>query len=454
MKKLIFTLSAIFAFATAATAQVDFNDPKWASWGEDAQEREKNMLSNSFLREALDNKDYDEATKHYNDLIVNAPTASVAIYQRGAILYKNKINRAKSLAEKNALVDSLLMVYDLRLEHFGSDPKQGEVYILDLKARDVAQYKPRDREAMREAYLLALKSADASAQGMKPDLAYHYFTNLNQDYQMDEVMAEDVLEAYDWLSPLFDSLIGDDLKYSEGFQNTFASSDAASCENLEVIFSKKFEQSPDDADLLTRMVGIMGRKDCTTSAFYVTIAEKLYSIQPNAASAMGLAAIFQNNGEYDKATQYLTDALAAETDDEARETLLGRLALIQMAAGNMNKAADFAKQAIAISDDDDHDNGIALFILAQAYASSASSCEGFDAQAIYWVAYDTIGQALSSFSSAEQSYIEPSKAMQSSYRSFFPSAEEAFFQELKEGDTYRVNCGLARGVNTHVRIRK
>ncbi len=455
MKRVILTLSIVAAFAISAVAQIDFSDPKWAPWGETAEEREKNLFSSQFLKEALDSKNFDEATKHFNDLVANAPGAASATFQRGAILYKNKINRAKSLAEKNALVDSLIMVYDLRLEHFASDPKYGAVYILDLKARDYAQYKPRDREGMRETYMEALKAAEASAQGMKVDLAYQYFMALTQDYEVDEVVAEDVLAAYDWLSPLFDAAMSDDanVKYAEGFQNAFAASSAASCENLEPLFMRKFEAAPDDADLLARMVAILGRRNCTTSEFYVTIAEKLYSIQPNANSAMGLAAIFQNKGEYDKAVQYLEDALAAETDASARETLLSRIALIYMAAGNMPKAANYAQQSLKASEDSHDNDGVALFILAQAYSASAGSCSGFDAQAIYWVAYDTITRALASFSASEQSYVEPARAMQSSFRSYFPTSEEIFFQELKAGGSYRVNCGLVHGINTTVRTR-
>jgi hypothetical protein len=39
------------------------------------------------------------------------------------------------------------------------------------------------------------------------------------------------------------------------------------------------------------------------------------------------------------------------------------------------------------------------------------------------------------------------------YRNFFPTAEECFFNELKEGSAYSVTCGVARGVSTIVRFR-
>ena len=45
------------------------------------------------------------------------------------------------------------------------------------------------------------------------------------------------------------------------------------------------------------------------------------------------------------------------------------------------------------------------------------------------------------------------KNLANSYRSVFPTAEECFFAELKEGATYTINCGLAKGLTTKVRYR-
>ena len=70
---------------------------------------------------------------------------------RGITLYKNKIARAKSIAEKNTYTDSLMIVYDLRNEYFGDHPKYGTPYILDRKAREYLMYKPADRKGIREA---------------------------------------------------------------------------------------------------------------------------------------------------------------------------------------------------------------------------------------------------------------------------------------------------------------
>ena len=99
-------------------AQQDFSDPKYAVWGDTPQEREQNILNSNFLKESLDNKDYNAAAHYLKELLDKCPKASQNTFVRGITLYKNKIARAKSIAEKNTYTDSLMIVYDLRNEYF------------------------------------------------------------------------------------------------------------------------------------------------------------------------------------------------------------------------------------------------------------------------------------------------------------------------------------------------
>ena len=86
-------------------AQQDFSDPKYAVWGDTPQEREQNILNSNFLKESLDNKDYNAAAHYLKELLDKCPKASQNTFVRGITLYKNKIARAKSIAEKNTYTD-------------------------------------------------------------------------------------------------------------------------------------------------------------------------------------------------------------------------------------------------------------------------------------------------------------------------------------------------------------
>ena len=56
MKSLKLILVAAFAvIGFSAMAQVNYDDPRYAVWGNDAETRKANMLANQFLGEAVNN---------------------------------------------------------------------------------------------------------------------------------------------------------------------------------------------------------------------------------------------------------------------------------------------------------------------------------------------------------------------------------------------------------------
>ena len=332
MKNVKFLLSAACTlFAVAAMAQQDFSGPQYAKWGDTPEEREKNILNSNFLKESYDNRDYDAAARYLRDLLNSCPDASVAIYQRGANVYKQKINRAKNVTEKNAYIDSLMQIYDLRAKYFGDNAKQGLAFILDQKAREYLAYKPNDRAGIRKAFREALEAGGDNAD---PETVVAYFSNLCDDYKnTDEVMPDEVIAEYDRLSQFFE-------KHPEAaemkgqFDTAFGVSGAASCENLEKLFGAKLAAAPDDEALLAQAVALMSRADCS-SDFFLATAEKFYAVKPSSNTALSLAQVFQNKHDYAKAMTYLNEALAVEKDDAERQKLLARIGLVGLAANDV-----------------------------------------------------------------------------------------------------------------------
>ncbi len=446
----LFLVAALAVVSLAAQAQIDFSNPAYAKWGETPKDRETNMFNSTYMREAVDNKNYNEAARLFQLLIANCPKASEAIYARGVVLYKNKINRATSLADKKAMVDSLMIVHDLRIEHFGDHATRGKAYVLDSKARDYYNYMKSDPTGIREAFKAAI---DAAGENADPALVLLYFQAVCDGYKSDDVMADEVMAEYERLAPKFETLEGEDAKMRDQFMALFSVSGVATCENLEAIFKGKLEADPNNEEILAKAVKLMDRMQCKTP-FYIATVEKYYEIAPTSQAAMALAGIFQGKGEYDKASKYLRDALEAESDVEEQEALNARIALIELAANRLSAAAAAARASINAEDDTKEDNGIAYFVLAQTYAASAGQCSGFEGQAAYWAAYDMMAKAVNTLTEEEASYKEIAQKMLNTYPSYFPSKEDCFFNELNEGSSYTVKCGIASGTSTTVRMRK
>ena len=446
MKSLKLILAVAFAvIGFSAMAQVNYDDPRYAVWGENAKQRESNMLANQFLKESVDNKEYKAAAGYLKQLLEQAPKGAQGIYTNGIKLYKTLINTAKTDEQRNVYIDSLMIVYDVRLQAFADHSRYGKAYILDRKAREYLTYKPEDREGVRKIFTEAIAATEEKNGKADQELVAIYFSNLCEDYKNNLVDATSVISEYDRFSPLFEGAEGAAADLKNQFDTAFGASGAASCENLESLFSKKLAEKPEDEALLGQAVSLMSRASCNSDFFFNT-AEKFYSIKPSSETALFLAQGFQGRGEFDKAMKYLNEALAAESDKAERAKLYVRIGLISIQTGDHANAMNAAKEIKAI----DSENGYAPYIMGQCYAATASG--DFTAQAGYWAAYDAMNQAVELLGS-EPAIQEAAKKMASAYRGSFPTKEECFFNEVSAGSRYTITKGYASGVSTTVRYR-
>ena len=446
MKSLKLILAVAFAaMSFSAMAQVNYDDARYAVWGENAEQRKSNMLANQFLKESVDNKDYKAAAGYLKQLLDQAPKGAQGIYTNGIKLYKTLINTAKTEEQRNVYIDSLLYVYDVRLQAFANHSRYGKDYILDRKAREYLTYKPEDREGVRKIFTEAIAATEEKTGKANQELVAIYFSNLCEDYKNNLVDATIVISEYDRFSPLFEGAEGEAAELKNQFDTAFGASGAASCENLESLFSKKLAEKPEDVALLGQAVSLMSRAQCNSDFFFNT-AEKFYSLKPSSETALFLAQGFQGRSEFDKAMKYLNEALAAETDNAERAKLYTRIGLISIQTGDHSNAMNAAKEIKTL----EPTNGYAPYIMAQCYAVTASG--DFSAQAGYWAAYDTMNQAIELLGS-EPAIQEAAKKMASAYRGSFPTKEECFFNEVSAGARYTVTKGFASGVSTTVRYR-
>ncbi|MEG2613471.1 MAG: enzyme of heme biosynthesis [Alistipes sp.] len=446
MKKITTLLAVAFALiGTSVMAQQDFSGAQYAKWGDTPEVREANIMASNFLAESVKSRNYDEASIHLNHLIANRPEASVNTFKYGKMIYRAKINAAAARDIKNKYVDSLLQMYDLQAKYFGQSGKESTADIMGNKAKEILLYRPTERGVIRTAFCKAITEGGAQAD---PEIIAIYFKNLCDDCQSGAVAADEVINEYERLAPLF---VGrpEAAENKAQFDAAFSLSGVANCDNLERIFKAKLAVAPNDEKILSQAVSLLSKAQCT-SAFFFQTAEKFYAVKPSSDTAMALAGLFQEQRNYDKAVKYLNEALAVEKVTAKREELLSRIALVELVANHISSAASSARQTINLNPE----NGLAYFVLAQCYASSASGCAGLEGQAAYWAAYDTMSKAVN-FMNEEQetSFGQSARVSMAGYRNRFPTSEECFFAELKEGQRYTVACGIASGVATTVRCR-
>ena len=448
MKSVKFILAAAALFVGFSASAQDFSDDaKYGKWGTTVEERQANISASNYLKEAIDAKDFKRATEYFQQLLNNCPAASQQTFARGVTIYKNKAQRARSVQERKTFIDSILYIYDQRVIYFGDHSKNGKDYILDMKARDMLRYCTTDRPLLR-AGLKDAVDAGIESGTTHLDIASSYFKYLCEDYEYDDSVTSDmILAEYERLTPLFAEVSAEDEQYRDIFETSFGTSGAASCENLEQLFSQKLAADPNNEALLSQAVALMSRAQCTSDFFFAT-TEKYYTIKPSSETALFLAQGFKNRGENDKALKYLREALAVETDPAKKEPLYVQIALIEMSKNNHAAAMEAARELRGINPE----NGYAYFIFGQCYAATTCPEDKIGGSSVYWAAYDAMAQAVNLLKD-EPEVQKAAQQLMNAYRAAFPVQESCFFAELTAGDRYTVRCGYASGQSTTVRYR-
>lgn len=430
-------------FAVCVFAQTDYNQAAFAKYGKDAAEREANFKAYSFFNEEYASKNYPMASLHLKQLIQSIPAVHQNLYIKGSMMYKNLIQAAPTAEKRQLYIDSLMILHDLRIENFGDDAKRGRAYIMGEIVKDHLNFYPEDRPKVMAIVDKTIKDLGPSVD---IELLGAYFNYLVEAYKADKLETEILLGEFDMLNGVVESSPSpqkDAVKTT--LEQLLMQSGAATCENLEKIFKPQFEANPNDKELIAKIVRTLARAQCS-SDFQLTLAEKHYSIDPSASAAASLAYAFEKKGDFEKSAQYYLEAIDKEQDNKNKVAFALSGAGMCVVNGRMSDAVKFTRKAIEINPEE----GLAYFLLAQAQAQSVGNCGDFGKQAAFWVIVDNLQRARNYVSSE---YIDKVNESISSFSRYFPTAEEIFFNDLKPGDSYNVNCGAVSGTTT-IRARR
>lgn len=406
-------------------------------WGENATaaQREENVRIFNFFSDAYNNKDYDKALEYMYTLIQNCPKARSSVYSNGANILRSKIARSKSMDEKVGHIEALMNLWDLRLQAFSDDEKYGEVYILKNKAKDYYKYRSEDKQGMLQLFRTAIeKDPEVDATFIN-----QYFTVLVEEYNALNVETDHFMSEYEFMASKMDQVTDAEAKTT--FDALLISSGAADCQNLETIFSDRLAKNPDDAVQVEKAFKLMARNNCQ-SEFFLSVGEKYYAQSPSTLTAQLLSRAFEANKQFDKALEYLRSAVDIEENPETKANLCIQISNTELSANAPREAATWAKKAIEFNPE----SASAYLCLAQAYVDG-STCEGFDKQTVFWLAYDLVAKART-LSEGNETQQEVCNTLLNTYRNYFPKQSDCFFRGMQEGDNYTVNCGWVSGTTT------
>ena len=386
-------------------------------------------------------KNYEEALVSWRKVFNECPSYNQNTFANGPKLYHERIKKDK----ENQLIylDTLMMIYDARIEYF-----ERREYVLGKKGVDLLKYDPT---RFTEVYEMLKVSVDALGNSTDPTVIVSYFKALDDvQRSSEEVTKQDVLDAYVAVSDIISYNMTNNEKYVKYYEtaqtnveNIFAP--YASCDDLIKVFKERLEIGTDNISLLKKITSLLDKKDCTENEVFYTAAIQLHELDPTAKSAydMGNMSIAKKN--YSDAVSYYNQAIQLQEDVDYKASYYLKLAYTYQMRGSYSDARSAASSAASLKPE----WGEPYLILGDIYVASASSCgsSNLERGSVYWVAVDMFSKA----KSIDNILTEKANKRISTYSKYFPSKEDCFFNDIEAGSSYKVGCWIGR--STRVRTR-
>ncbi len=457
MKKIFGTITLISLVSLAA-----FGQKGW-KWPEDSATKVKAIEMNVIQSDAVKMGDYKTAIPALKWLIANAPDLNKSIYINGAKSYESLTKEAQKeekeakttlksatdkesaeaiLAEKSALreayADTLLNMYDLRIQYFGDKPN-----VLNRKVFKAYKYFVKDYS--KSEWLLEMFDEAFDIGGNKiPDgnlVAYMNVIKVNA--KLKKINEEDILVRYDKISEVIDQKLAANAEKGKSNDTLNKKKSAIdgilmdivdiNCEFVETNMAPKFDENPDDLKLVKRMFTFMLNGKCTDSPLFLSVSMQLQKMVPDYGLCKMIASKCVANKDYSEAHSYYAEALELTEDGIKKSEIYVSQGKVYAAQHNKAKARAMYSHAIAA----DPTNRAAFIGIGDLYYHSFKECseqqDMVKDRLVFLAAYDQYKKA------------GDSKKMALA-KEQFPSKEDLFNGNYEAGQTLSVGCWVNKSV--------
>jgi tetratricopeptide (TPR) repeat protein len=429
-KKLKSSLLGItFILLTAITG---FSQCKEVVWPENKAKAEESV---ALYGDAMKQQNWRAAVPPFQWMLKNAPNWNTKLYIDGTDIYNKLASVEKDPKKKQVLVDSLMMLYDMRVTNCGD-----EVNVLNRKAIYAAVYNGQNKDKTAEVLALYDKVYAISGNNVLDNnlLSYMQVIQLNT-VLLKNLNDDQILERYDKLSGVIDVKIKKAQAENkqadvERLKATKSSVDdiliklvKVDCDFVKKNLEPKFKQNPSDIALAKKIFQFMTTGGCIEDPLWLQAAEVLHKDSPDYGLAINMAKIYAKNGNMEKAEALATEAVTIASTPEQKENsniLVGDL-LAQK--GSKSAAREAYRKA----------GKIGFEKIGDLYMGSFKDCAKGSSLAedrlVYIAAYDMYAKA------GDQSKMNQARGQ-------FPSVTELFELNWKEGDTKSISCWVGETV--------
>lgn len=418
----VIMMMGTFGFHTAvAQTQVPCT-PEWGAEPDKAQE------AYSLYREFVKQGNYKDALPYFKTVWALAPGARQTTYIDGVNIYKDMLGKTTDAKLKQGYVDTILMLYDDRARCFSAG--------YGRKAYDMYSLTPADVAGTLKAFDVALEK---EGDNIEDFLLFPYMITVEKSLIKGELDTVTMVNRYMKVVELVERNASSKnaAKYDAALsQITERMGPFLSCEVVKPIVQKQYDAAPNDLAVIEKVFKQLYGLRCASDPLFLEVAEKLVVQKPSESIYRILYYNAYNDGKYSEAMKYANKALELATDNADKAKYYLEIAKIQQRQGDFSGARSNALKSASLSP-----SGEPYLLIGDLYRASGKLCgpgTGFDSQVIVWAAIDKYEKA----KQVDPSVTTEANKKIADAKQYMPAKGECFFRDLKEGQSFKVECWI------------
>ncbi len=392
----------------------------------------------SVYTEFYNQKNYTEAMTSWRWCFLNCPKVSKNIYIQGPKIVEHFIGIQTDEAIKQAYVDTLLMVYDKRIEHYGQ-----EGIVLGYKGMSMLKYRQKEIQACYDIFARSFELLGNKSQYF----VLRYYMNTGVILFKNNILTkEQVVELYAKMSEAINFQIANDngknatrlAETSKQIEDLFINSGAADCEAIIGFYGPKYAEDTTNVELAKKIIDYLDKgksDDCKLSDLYMNAAVTVYQVEKTSTSAHAIAQSYFKRSDSDNAKRFYEEAIELEQDSVKKADMYYELGLLNYSnIKNYPAARTAARNALNYNPQ----YGKAYILIGNVYAAGARGCgdDAFSKKSVNWLIVDQYIKA----KNIDPSIAEDANKLINRYSGAFPTQEEGFWLNISEGQSVTIGC--------------
>lgn len=429
MKITIVAISLLLSFGA-------FAQPGW-NWPEDPEMESMAKEKQAYYKLLIAQSKHKEAMAPLNWLYANNPNLNQSIYIQGVDCLDAMLKTEKDESRKAVLQDSILWMFDKRIEHFENDASA-----MDRKAYKAFQMfykKPSKFSYLAELYEQAYEMNGPEISPFNLNTYMLLAKNYHKS-NPSEMPAEKVLSIHTQISDIIDEKKKNG-ESAERLDKEQSKTDAwlssikgiLTCDFIEENLVPRFRENPDDIGNAKKIFKYSVQAKCTDKAYWLEASETVFKSQPSLSLAMALGGKYTASGDLAKGMEYYEEAAnMAASSDEKHDALMGQASAASK-MGQKTKARSLAYEALSAKPGSSR----AYNLIGNLYFTSFDICKGEKSQVldrgVFLAAYEMYEKAGNS-------------SQMTACKEQFPSISDIFNESYEEGQTITVGCWINQSV--------